>query len=268
MVILALLDASPSARPVLEAGIRLAEVLDAPLEAVHARTWPGSERSAADLAARRGVHLRLVEGPVTESLLDDLCREGVEVGVIGARGTESGRRPVGRVTRTIIEHSSCPVLVVPPESVDPPPLRTALVPLEGTVGTSAPLDAWVPRLADLLRLVALHVFTPETVPAMLDRPVRDMAMIADTFLERNLPAASRVEMRSGHVAGRIVEACRRDGVDMVILSWLQSGVPGRARTVLEVLTLNPLPTLLLPAGPRPGGRRGAGTARASRSSTA
>ena len=254
-VILALLDASPSARPVLDGAIRLAEVMGAPVQALHMRTAPGSERLAVDLSSARGIGLEIIDDPVEEALLRLLATRHVHVGVVGARSTAGGRRPVGSVTRAIIERSPIPVLVVPPESVDPPPFRRALVPLEGTRPTSDPVRAWMPHLAQRMELVVLHVFTPETVPRMLDRPVRDMVMLSETFADRHLPGAAGTELRSGHAARHIVDMCRRRGtgaergIDLVILSWLQPIGPGRAQTVQEVLSLSPLPTLLLPAGP-------------------
>ncbi len=252
-MIVAFLDASPSARGVLDAAVRLGEVAGARVGAVHVRTSPDSDRLAADLCRSRSVELQILDAPVAEALLGRLAESGVDAGVLGARSTAGGGRPVGSVTRAVIDRCAVPVMVVPPESVDPPPFRTALVPLEGTAPTSSPIQAWLPRFAEHLELLVLHVFTPDTVPRMLDRPVRDMAMIKETFTERHLPRAVDAEMRPGHVALCIIDCCRRgpadggSGIDLVILSWLQPAGAGRAQTIMEVLSLSPLPTLLLPA---------------------
>ncbi|HET9075827.1 MAG TPA: universal stress protein [Acidimicrobiales bacterium] len=246
-MIVAFLDATASARPVLEMAIRLAELLDLGVVAVHVEAAePPSPATPTELAASRGVDLRTVPGPVAETVLEEAGRPGVEAVVMGARTTEAGRRPVGSTTRHVIQRCPRPVLIVPPEAIDSRPLRTALVPLDGTAQASSALDAWIPRLAGQMALIGLHVFTMGTSPPMLDRPVRDMLMLADEFQERHLPGADRVEMRSGHVAARIIELSGERGADLVVLSWSQSGAPGRAQTVLEVLSLSQIPTFLLP----------------------
>ena len=244
--IVAPLDATASARPVLEWAVRLGQLLGWGVGAVHVRAPGASAATPADLAARRGVPFRLLEGRVDEALLRELGEPGVQMAVMGARSTAGGRRPVGTVTRRVIQTYERPVLIVPPEAVGPGPLKSALVPVEGTARTSEPLDRWLPRLSGQLDLIGLHVFTPGRTPAMLDRPVRDMLMLTDAFKERHLPAAGRLEVRSGHVASHVVQCGRDLAVDLIILSWTQPGAEGRAATVLQVLTLSPVPTLLLP----------------------
>lgn len=244
--VVASLDANPSARPVLEAALRLDELLGAGVRALHVRAPGRSEVTPTDLAARAAVPLGVFEGPVAEVLVRELGGAGVQVAVIGARSTTGGRRPVGSVTRNVIQRCGRPVLVVPPEAVDLRPIRSALVPVEGTHQTTWPLEEWLPRLAGRVDLMGLHVLTPERTPAMLDRPVRDMLLIADAFHERHLPGADRLEMRSGHVASQVIACSQEQEVDLIILTWMQSGAAGRSQTVLEVLGRSPIPVLLIP----------------------
>lgn len=252
------LDACESDRPVLEAGARLAQLLGVAARAVHVRE--GGVPAGADpveLAGRHGLSVDLLEGPVAGALLRELASEAVGAAVMGARATVYGRRPVGSVTRRVIHRSPVPILVVPPEAPDPGRFRTALVPVDGTARSSGALREWLPRLVGRLELVGLHVFTPESVPAMLDRPRRDMLIIVDAFHQRHLPGAGRVEMRPGDVASQVVDFGREQGVDLLILSWKAPEAIGRGQNVLGVLALSPVPTLLLPAGP-PRGRRPSG----------
>ena len=249
--VVACLDATASARPVLEAALRLDELLGTGVRALHVRAPGRPDTTLADLAARREVPLRVVDGPVADVLVRELGEPSVKVAVMGARSTAGGRRPVGSITRHVIQACPGPVLVVPPEAFNPRPLKSALVPVEGTHQTSWPLEGWLPRLSGRVDLVGLHVLTPERTPAMLDRPVRDMLMIAGAFHERHLPGADRLEMRSGHVASQVIGCSQEQGVDLIILSWMQSGAAGRSQTVLEVLSRSPIPVLLLPARPPP-----------------
>lgn len=243
---MASLDTTASARPVLEAAFRLDELLRAGVRALHVPAPGRSEATPTDLAARGAVPLDVFEGLVAEVLVRELGGTGVQVAVLGARSTTGGRRPVGSVTRKVIESCARPVLVVPPEAVDLRPIRSALVPVEGTHQTSWPLEEWLPRLSGQVDLMGLHVLTPERTPPMLDRPVRDMLLIADAFHERHLPGAGRLEMRSGHVASQVIACSQEQEVDLIILSWMQSGAAGRSQTVLEVLGRSPIPVLLLP----------------------
>ena len=128
--VLAALDSSAAARPVLETALGVAELTDATVEAVHVHT--NSTETPEALAARSGVGLRLLDGPVEQALLHSIRHPDVIAAVIGARGTPGGRRPAGRAALHIVERSAKPVVVVPPEAVgvSPRPFRRLLVPLD------------------------------------------------------------------------------------------------------------------------------------------
>ena len=160
-VVLAALDCSPAARPVLEAAIRTGRLTGTDVEAVHVLDGPAeSVEILKALATREAVPLRLLEGPVEPALFAALNAPDVTVAVIGARGTISGRRPVGRTTLHLLHHLGKPVVVVPPEAESPAAFRTVLVPLEGTDATSRPvLEQLPPLIVDEVELVVLHVFT-------------------------------------------------------------------------------------------------------------
>lgn len=256
-VIVAALDTTAAARPVLECAQRLAEVAQGQVRAVHVTDRAGSPiDTPRELAARACVPLELLDPPLGPALLGALDRPGVTAAVMGARSTPGGRRPVGPTTRHVIERSSCPVLVVPPEVLSPRAFGRALVPLEGTPESSQPiLDALAPLVGDRVELVVLHVFTPESLPSMLDHPGRDLAILGEEFLARHLPDASRIDMRTGPTAARVAELSDEQDVDLVALSWSQATAPDRARVVRDVLAGSRVPVLLLPSrwtGPGPG----------------
>lgn len=245
--VLAALDSSAAARPVLETALGAGRLMGATVACIHVRE-DGGEVPAA-LAASGGVALRTVEGPTQASLLSALAEPEVIAGVFGARGTASGGRPVGRTALQILERATLPIVVVPPEAVgvSPRPFRRLLVPLEGTETSARAVAAALGSLitADV-ELVVLHVFTSATVPSVLDRPGRDLEIWGDEFLARFCPNATRINLSTGPVGSSVTDTRRECGADLVVLSWSQDASPGHAAVVRDVLTNSPVPTLLLP----------------------
>jgi nucleotide-binding universal stress UspA family protein len=246
--VLAAIDCTPAARPVLQTALRVGELTGADVEAVHVPcgTGPGAE-TPESLAAHCGVPCRMLEDPVEPALLDAVEVPAVVAAVLGARSTPGGRRPVGHTALHLLERASKPVVVVPPDVVSPGPIRRLLVPLEGTDASSRPvLEKLWPMIVADVELVVLHVFTQATLPRMLDRPVYDIEMLGGEFLARHLPHATCIELRPGPVAERVAEVTAERGVDLVILSWSQVSSAGRAAVVREVLGRSSVPVLLLP----------------------
>lgn len=245
--VLGFLDSSAAARPVLETALGIGELMGATVEAVHVQENSGETPAAA--AERSGVHLRVVDGPVEAGLLSALAETNVIAGVLGARRTPGGRRPVGRTALHILERANKPVVVVPPEAVgvSPRPFRRLLVPLEGSEQSARPVTEDLgPLIPDDIELVVLHVFTTSTVPPILDHPEWDLPLWGDEFLTRFCPNATRIDLRTGTVGRGITEACGEGGADLIVLSWSQDASPGHAAVIRDVLAHSTVPVLLLP----------------------
>ena len=245
--ILAALDTSAAARPVLETAVGMSQLTGAGVEAVH--VLDGSAETPEALAARAGVALRSLSGPVATALLGALAAHGVIAAVIGARAVPGGRRPVGRTAAQVLLHAHKPVVVVPPEAVRWParPIRRVVVPLEGTPPSSqAVSEVLRPLLTGDVELVVVHVFTPDTLPRALDHPTRDLQLLGDEFLARHLPGAADITFRSGPIGPRIAEVCAEEHADLVVLSWHPDSSADRAAVVREVLSRSMVPVLLLP----------------------
>jgi hypothetical protein len=247
--VLAALDASPAARPVLETALRFGELTDSTVEAIHVQH--DTAETPEVLAARSEVPLRLLTGRVEPALLTAIASADVVAAVLGARGTPGGRRPVGRTALHALERTNKPIVVVPPEAVgvSSRPIRRLLVPLEGTEASSRPIrESLVPLLDRDVELVVLHVFTEHTLPRILDRPARDMELLRSEFLAHHCPNAARIELRTGPVGPRVADVCAEYGSDLVVLSWSQDSSAGRAEVVREVLGRATVPVVLLPVG--------------------
>jgi nucleotide-binding universal stress UspA family protein len=247
--IVAALDASAAARPVLEAAFAFGRLTGAEIRAVHVADE--SPETLQLLAGQLDGPLALLAGPVEPALLRAIAEPDVVAAVLGARGTPAGRRPVGRTALDVMKRADKPVVVVPPDATSAQVITRVLVPLEGTEVSSAPvLECLAPLFATEVELVVLHVFTEGTTPRLLDRPARDLELRAGEFLARFCPGGSRVEWRTGPVARRVVEVCVEERADLIALSWSQDMSPGRAATIRDVLTDSPVPVLLLPLSTR------------------
>ena len=247
--ILAAIDDSTAAAPVLAVGRAMASLLDASLEAVHVRE--GDKQTAVAVAERAGVPLRVIDGPPPEGIAAAAADAAVRMVVVGARGQPAGPRPAGHVAVAVAERIDKPVLVVPPDVTvadGARPIRRVLIPLEGSQEST---DAVATSLRDLaaagVELVAVHVFDTTTVPRFWGEPGHAEQTWAATFLSRwcTEPGVD-LHLRRGSVPATIVDIAGSDGVDLIALGWAQDLGPGRAEVVRAVLTHACAPVLLVP----------------------
>lgn len=245
--VLAALDTTAAARPVLETALALGRLTAAAVEAVHVRDGPAE--TPETLADRSGVALQLLDGPVEPALLHALAAPDVVAAVLGARATPGDQRPTGHTALRVLQLAQKPTVVVPPAAFDNPPhpFRRLLLPLEGSEeSTRAVMEGVLPLLNDEVELVVLHVFTPTTAPRFLDRPARDLELLSDEFLSCHCPSATKVHLRTGSVSGRVGELCTEEAADLIVLSWAQTMESGHAAVVRDVLVHAEVPVLLVP----------------------
>ncbi len=253
--VLAAIDDSATAGPVLAMSRALATLLGTSLRAIHVRVGdPAPARAAAEHA---GIPLEVVDGdPITEivRVVGDPDTALVVIGARrdGAQHDTEGSRPAGHVAIAVAEQAVRPVLVVPPESGRgdvPPSIRRALLPLEGTAETSGAISTVLHELAHAgVELVVVHVFDAHDVPAFWDAPAHAEQSYASEFAARwceDEPTV-RVRLRRGAAPTAIVDVAEREAVDLIALGWSQHLDPGRARIVHAALTESHTPVLLLP----------------------
>jgi nucleotide-binding universal stress UspA family protein len=245
--VLAAVDCSAAARPVLEAASAIAELTGAEVQAVH--VVEGDIEMPEWLAAQKGVPLRVLAGPVEDALVAAVADDAVVAAVLGARGTPGGRRPVGHTAMQVVRRSPKPIAIVPPDAIALATTRMhrLLIPLEGDEASSRPvIERLVPLLVGEVELVVLHVFTNATAPRTLDRATRDLLLWGDEFVARFCPGATRIELRTGSVGAEVAAVSADQAVDLVVLSWSQDSSPGHAAVVRDVLGASIVPVLLLP----------------------
>lgn len=251
-IVLAAIDDSAAARPVLEAADALAALLGAQVEAVHVdhRATPGT---AVETAAALNVPCRVRRGDVHRELLAEVAEHRPLVLVLGARGLPTGAQPAGHVTLDLAQQLDVALMVVPPDAPSRP-MRRVLIGVEGDGESSA-----VRRLLKVLvsddgpEIIALHVFEPANLPMFGDAPVHETEAWADEFQRRVLRTAResvQLELRVGDPARTLRETARELDVDLVVLAWNQRLAGGHGRLVRGLLESGDIPLLLLPR-PRP-----------------
>jgi nucleotide-binding universal stress UspA family protein len=246
--VIAAIDNSAAASPVLAAAGAFASLLGSHVEALHVRE--NGCRPAAAVARHAGLALQEVADPTVESLCSAACRDEVSALVLGARAAPTGLRPAGHVALELITSIAKPLLVVPPQARPPFRLRRALVPLDGTRAAADALD----RVADLVRnaeieVVALHVHEAAAVPPFSDQPQHETAAWCTEFLARHVPeldTAGRLELRVGVPRESVLDVAAEVEADLIALGWSQDLSPGRAAVVREALTRSTVPVLLVP----------------------
>ncbi len=246
--VIAALDNSLAAAPVLATAVELARLLDAEPQAVHVQVdGARTVRGVADAAA---LPLRTLDGPVLERLLEYGGDEDVVALVLGAKGTPGGRRPLGGTALAVATTLQKAVVIVPPNAPAPGALRRVLVPLEGTL--PAPL---VPREivavgeGKAVDVLVLHVYEESSLPLFTDQPQHERLAWAREFLSRYCPWGIdrvRFETRVGTSQELVPLVAAETGVDLVALGWAQELAEGRAPVVRAVLTRGRVPVLLVP----------------------
>jgi nucleotide-binding universal stress UspA family protein len=241
--ILAAIDRTPTARPVLETARLLARTFDAHAVALHVLA-PGEE-APAHLATTAGMPLRILTGDPADTICGAL--DDVDLAVVGARRGASGRLPVGHVALEVMTRTELPVVVVPPDAWEhlPRKLGKALVPLDAATATAPLLQAAVGALAGAgAEVVVLHVV--DQPPRFLDHPERDLDEWAHQLVARHLPVSVRTEVRTGGTARSVLMVAAAEQVDLIVLAWSRRLDADHAAVVRDVLTRAYVPVLLLP----------------------
>ncbi len=246
--VLAALDNSLAGKSLLAAAGTLAALLDAEVEAVHVQT--DGERTAQNTAEAAGIRLLTTTGPVVERLVEAGGASEVVALAIGARGTPSGRRPLGGTASAVASVLSKPIMIVPPDADPPGAFRRVLVPIEGLVSSSlAPRWLFEPAREAGIDVLALHIHDEESIPSFTDQPQHEQPAWAAEFVRRYCPWGIdevRLETRVGRIGEVIPLVALESSCDLIALGWSQELSADRAPVVRETLARANLPVLLVP----------------------
>jgi nucleotide-binding universal stress UspA family protein len=245
--VLAAVDNSLAARPVLETARALAVLLDARPEALHVQT--DGDQTARSIAAAADVPLTTLTGPVVPRLVDAGAADEVVALVIGARSTPGGR-PIGATATAVATSLLKPVVVVPPDARAPESLGRVLVPLEASLRTALAPRTVLELASDAtIEVLALHVLEEDAIPRFTDQPQHEQAAWTHEFLARYCPwgvAGVRLETRIGRTEELVPLVAEESGCDLVALGWARELARGRAPVVRATLERSRVPVMLVP----------------------
>jgi nucleotide-binding universal stress UspA family protein len=250
--LIAALDDSAAARPVLDVARHLAAIANASVHAVHVcEDGSGSTAQAIAEAASVPFHPRGIGGADVVRTLDAARRDlHASAVVAGARGVPSAARPVGHIALCLMQELDSPVVLVPPLTPGGE-VKRVLVAIEGD-GESDALLAMMEQLdAPNPEVVALHVFAPEDLPLFGDEPVYEREAWAGEFLRRAASGSAgdvRLELRVGNVVDEVPAAVRDLDADLVVMGWHGTLDGGHGRVVWRALESVSAPLLLIPIG--------------------
>jgi nucleotide-binding universal stress UspA family protein len=250
--VVAFVDESPAAAPVLAMASVLGQVLDASVEAVHVANGTGPAVAAATRSA--GIPLHTIPGEPTRQIVAQMEAPEVRAGVVGSRRHPIGPRPVGHIAFEVITDVDKMVAVVPPDARIPAPgtLARILVPLDGTEESAAAVVEVCDTFAERgVEIVVVHVFDQETTPRFWENPQYDREAFGEAFLARFLDdVEARFTLRTGPPHHGVVSTAEKEEVDLIALGWSRDLEPGRAEVVRRVLSDTPIPVLLVPVDGR------------------
>ena len=251
--VIAALDNSAAAEPVIETAIRFGDLYEGVVRAVNVRE-DGSE--AAEAAAREAkVEFESLSGSPVEGLIAAAQEPDVRVMVLAARGRPAGRRPAGSTALALITSIGKPIVVVPPDVSRPERIDRVLVPLDGTRASAAAVAGTINLAREAgLEVVVLHVREEERLPRFSDHLQHESRTWAEEFIARNcpsLPEEVQLELRVGMAEEHLIQVAIGAEVDLVALGWSQDLDAGRAAVVREALARSSVPILLLPIEEHP-----------------
>jgi nucleotide-binding universal stress UspA family protein len=247
--VLAAIDDSAAARPVLATAQAVAALWHARVDALHVGDDGG--RTAAAAARAAAVPMRVEAGDVVARITEAAAHADVNAVVIGARGRPEGSRPAGHVALELLTRCDKPVIVVPPEASCGGKLHRILVALEGTTGTSDVLRPAIELGRDRgLDVTVVHVDDEASIPLFSDQPQHETNAFAEEFLARFGPSGAPmpIELRIGDPAEEVLSVCDDTGADLVVVAWSRNLAPGHARFVRHVVEHVRIPVLLIPTG--------------------
>ena len=246
--VIAAIDDSAAAQPVLATALAVAPLLDATVEALHVSADDDGGRTAEAAATAVGVPLRRAVGDPLAQITQHVEDDAVEALVIGARAWPTGRRPAGHLALEIADNIVKPVILVPPEAELRVPFRRVLIAMKGTPRTARDLfrTIQVATQADL-ELLVVHVDDQQSIPSFSDQVQYDAQAYAKEFLARYCPGApdARLVLKVGQPVDEILATADDTVPDMLAVGWPRHAGERRGRVAREIVNRSHIPVLLV-----------------------
>lgn len=243
--IVAAIDEQPTSAAVLRTAQRLGDLLGLEVVAVHVQQRADRRAVTAALATHARARLEVVGPGEPGEVLAGLAATGRDLVVLGSRALDLGGAGLGSVPRAVIRRARTPVVLVPPVPRTDDPIDRILVPLDDDPRVTAavgPVVAWLEAAG--CRIIGLHVFAADTVPACLDHPGHGAGAWRRSFALRH--GLGDAVTGRGVPGPRILRAVEEHAADLVVVGWRQRLEGRRAPVVRALLSACRIPVLLVP----------------------
>jgi hypothetical protein len=245
--VIAAIDNSLAAQPVLAAAKLISSLLDALPLAVHVSEGP-AETAEAVASAEDVVLTTIAHRAPVEAVCEALAAPQVVMGVLGSRSARAGPTPTGHTALAVLERVAKPVLIVSPTArvaQNATTLRVGVALENGEDYVPGPVLRTL--LDHGVELVVVHVFDTAHPPAFWEQSQHVYEAWAHEFSLRHFPnGRAAVLLRGGRAGDEILKFAEAEGVQLLILHWARCLAGGHARTVREILSYAEVPVLLLP----------------------
>lgn len=255
--VVAAVDVSTAALPVLQTARHLAVRLGRPVRAVHVEERGEAPQFLQELVAQAGIDLVVLQGEPLPMLASFATAREVAVLVVGARALPAARHAMGHLSAGMLSSVTTAAVFVPPDDRSRDrPITRVLTPLDDDPRCGAAVEPFVRDLrAAGSEVIGLHVFETRTVPSFLDHPGHGTASWRDEFARRH--GIAEMELRRGPPARMILETARERDVDLVLLAWSRVLDDVHGAVIYEVLAGAEVPVMVIPADvAAPAGVRG------------
>ena len=243
--VIAAIDNSPAARPVLAMAKAVAPFFGADVEAVH--VVQNGDQTVQSEAAEAGVSLLRLEGDPAERIAATVADPDVVAAVIGTHSSTVGRH-TGHLPLAVASSTDKPVIAVDPLATPPPRLRRVMIAIEGTRGKAKDLRRAIELIeASGLEIVVVHVDDEANIPSFNDQVQHETEAYTKEFFARFLPGAphARLELRIGTAADEILAATEEAGAELLAIGWPPSEHGQRGIVARELLERSHIPMLLV-----------------------
>ena len=247
--VLAAIDTTACAGPVLDTAAQVAALFDATPRALHVRE--DASDAPRRLARAAAIELRETTGQPVAAIVAAATTPDVVALVLGARGVHGGPQPAGSTALDVITRVAKPVVVVPPHVQ--PPVRVHAHPgatrrhqreLRGARRDHRARGPRRPRDRRAARPLARH--RCRRSPIRLTTRRRHGSASSSPASSHAAHEGARLIRRLGVAADDVVAVARDADADLIALAWSQDLGPGHARVVRETLARSTIPVLLVP----------------------
>jgi len=243
--ILAAVDDSTAAHPVIALAEGIASLFDATTDALHVADAEGPTVQA--VADARGVPLRTLNGDTLVRLAIECASDDV-VAVVCGTGSPPAGAARGEVAVALAGTLDKPVVVVPPDAPITDDVRRVLMAIKGTPTKPRALKRAVElTAASGLELLVVHVDDLNSIPSFSDQVQYETELYAQQFLARYVIGApqARLTLRIGDPADEILATADELRADVIAVGWPHTTEPLHGQVARQIIQRSRIPVLLV-----------------------